>query len=227
LEMDRTYDQYQIKVGSKTILNFNYIIVDKNSGLAAIVDPAWERERITNTFSALDAKPDKILLTHAHHDHVNLVPWLVEACGSQVYMSAKEIAFYGFKCKNLYALEDGEQLTCGQTQITGLLTPGHTAGSMCYLLSESLFTGDTLFIEGCGMCNTFGGSPEQMFASIQQLKKTIEPQVRIYPGHSFGKDPGYTMGDLLQQNVYLQIENKEHFIQFRMRENQQHLFDFK
>ena len=225
--MNRTYDLYQLKVGSATILNFNYIIIDKSSGQATIVDPAWDSERITRTFSELNAKPDKILLTHAHYDHINLVSWLVEQFDSQVYMSAREIDFYGFKCKNLHALEDAEQLTSGQTQITCLLTPGHTAGSMCYLLSESLFTGDTLFIEGCGMCNTFGGSPTQMFASIQQLKRTIGPQVCIYPGHSFGKDPGYTMSDLFQQNIYLQIENEEHFIQFRMREGQKYLFDFK
>lgn len=225
--MDRTYDVYQLKVGSATILNFNYIIVDKSSGQAAIVDPAWDSACITRTFSELAAKPDRILLTHAHHDHVNLVPYLVEQFDSQVYMSAREIDFYGFRCKNLHALEDTEKITCGQTQITCLLTPGHTTGSMCYLLSDSLFTGDTLFIEGCGMCNIFGGSPAQMFESMQKLKKTIEPQICIYPGHSFGKDPGYTMSDLLQQNIYLQIENKEHFIQFRMRENQTHLFDFK
>ncbi|WP_268964163.1 MBL fold metallo-hydrolase, partial [Paenibacillus sinensis] len=78
----------------------------------------------------------------------------------------------------------------GDTQITCILTPGHTYGSACYLTSDHLFTGDTVFIEGCGLCDTVGGDPEQMFHSIQRIKSAINPMVQIFPGHSYGKNPG-------------------------------------
>lgn len=222
-----TYNLYQLKVRTSAFINFNYIIVDKATGKAAIIDPAWEKERILSLFREISAKPDVILLTHSHHDHINQVDQLVEQFGSRVYMSAKEIDFYHFNCKNLHPTQDGESISLGQTPITCLLTPGHTAGGTCYLIPGSLFTGDTIFIEGCGMCSTPGGSPDQLFESIQRLKQTIGPHVRIYPGHSFGKTPGETMDSLFEENIYFQIESKEHFIQFRMRENQISLFDFK
>lgn len=226
-KMNTTYEIYQFKVGFLNILNFNYIIVDKISGQAAIVDPAWDIELITSTFSGLGVEPDTIFLTHSHYDHVNMVHQLVERFGSQVYMSAKEIDFYNFRSKNLNPVQDFDIINLGETQITCLLTPGHTAGGTCFLLSDSLFTGDTLFIEGCGLCGAEGGSPDQMFESIQKIKRTIEPHVRIYPGHSYGKDPGYPLSYLINNNIYLQLDRKEYFVKFRMRRNQKNLFDFK
>lgn len=226
-EIDKTYQIYQLKVGSSKILNYTYILVDKISGQAAIVDPAWDLEGITNIFRELGSEPGIILLTHSHNDHVNLVDQLIDQFNSQVYMSAKEIDFYDFRCKNLHSIHNNDIINLGKTPITCLVTPGHTAGGICYLLADSLFTGDTIFIEGCGICTTVGGSPEQMFESIQSIKKVVEPHVRIYPGHSFGKKPGYSIDYLQKYNIYFQIESKEHFIKFRMRKNQKNLFNFK
>jgi glyoxylase-like metal-dependent hydrolase (beta-lactamase superfamily II) len=206
------------------MLNFNYIIVDKKSHRAAIVDPAWDREQILSIFNKLGVKPDCILLTHSHIDHVHMVPFLVEQFDAQVYMSAKEIDFYHFKSRNLHSFQDFEDIMLGETRITCLLTPGHTAGGTCFLLADSLFTGDTIFTEGCGICTTLGGSPEQMFESIQKVKRLVEPHICIYPGHSYGKEPGQSMESLLRNNIYFQFEKKEHFIQFRMRKNQKNVF---
>lgn len=225
--MNTTYEVYQFKVGFLNMLNFNYIIVDKTSGQTAIVDPAWDLELIIDTFSRLGVEPDKILLTHSHLDHVNMVRPLVDRFGSQVYMSAKEIDFYNFQCKNLNPVHDFDIINLGQTPICCILTPGHTAGGTCFLLSDSLFTGDTVFIEGCGVCSTIGGSADLMFESIQKIKKNVEPHIRIYPGHSFGKNPGYPLSYLLKNNIYFVIDVKEHFIKFRMRKNQKNLFNFK
>ncbi|WP_438358042.1 MBL fold metallo-hydrolase [Brevibacillus dissolubilis] len=225
--MHTGYDLYQIKVASANIRNFNYIVVDQATGQTAIVDPAWDLELITGTFRALGVKPDVILLTHSHDDHVNMAAPLVELYGSQVYMSAKEIDTYQFRCPNLNPVEDLDAIQLGETGITCLVTPGHTVGGTCYLLSESLFTGDTIFIEGCGICTTVGGSPYEMFESIQRVKRTVEPHVRVYPGHSFGKEPGQPLSYLLRNNIYFHIERIEHFIKFRMRGNQKGLFDFK
>lgn len=221
-----TYEVYQLKVGHPYLYNFSYIIVDSSSRRAAIVDPAWDQDLITQTIKQLGVKLETILLTHSHIDHVNLTQTLVQRFCCQVYMSAQEIEYYHFQSDNLCPIQDFEKIALGATQITCLLTPGHTAGGTCFLLSDSLFTGDTVFIEGCGVCNMAGGSADQMFESIQKLKQIVKPFVRIYPGHSYGKSPGYPLSFLLENNIYFQFDKRNHFIQFRMRKNQKGILNF-
>jgi glyoxylase-like metal-dependent hydrolase (beta-lactamase superfamily II) len=152
-----TYEVYQLEVGYPYLYNFNYIIVDSLSRHAAVVDPAWDQDLIMQTIRQLDVKLEAILLTHSHIDHVHLARPLVQRFSCQVYMSAQEIEYYNFQSGNLCPVQDFEKIALGTTQIICLLTPGHTAGSTCFLLSNSLFTGDTVFIEGCGICNMPGG----------------------------------------------------------------------
>nr|WP_156130425.1 MBL fold metallo-hydrolase [Paenibacillus durus] len=207
--------------------NFTYIIIDKVTRNALIVDPAWELTKIVDKLNQLDAVLQGILLTHSHFDHVNLVAPLEALFNPYVYMSKAEIDYYGFRCNNLQAINDLDKISVGETMVTCMHTPGHTAGGMSYLLQDSIFTGDTIFIEGCGICNSWGGSPEQMFESIQRVKSSVSPHVRVYPGHSYGKAPGHTLQYLMRENIYFQIDNKENFIGWRMRKNQTGLFDFK
>jgi hydroxyacylglutathione hydrolase len=225
--MNQTYSIYQLKVRFLNFINYTYIIIDKKTKQTAIIDPAWELYKIESLLQRLNIKPTMMLLTHSHFDHVNLVGPLLKRYCPQVFMSSAEINFFGFKCRNLNSLGHHDLIMLGETQISCLLTPGHTIGSSCYLLQDSLFTGDTIFIEGCGICNTVSGNPKKMFESIQEIKVDVNPDVKIYPGHSYGKDPGYPLKHLLKENIYFQIESIEHFVSFRMRQNQKGLFNFK
>jgi glyoxylase-like metal-dependent hydrolase (beta-lactamase superfamily II) len=135
-------------------------------------------------------------------------------------MSSFEIEDYGFRCKNLMKVYDKEVLRFGETAVFCMWTPGHTSGSMCFFLKESVFTGDTLFIEGCGGCHFKGGSAEHMYDSIQRIKSYASPDMRVYPGHSFGEPPGLTIAELYERNIYVQLESRKHFVDFRMRPNQ-------
>nr|WP_092069014.1 MBL fold metallo-hydrolase [Dendrosporobacter quercicolus]NSL47312.1 MBL fold metallo-hydrolase [Dendrosporobacter quercicolus DSM 1736]SDL84789.1 Glyoxylase, beta-lactamase superfamily II [Dendrosporobacter quercicolus] len=218
---------YQLYLQSLSFKNYCYIIVDTATNLTAIIDPAWELDTIELALNKLNAKLVMILLTHSHPDHVDLVHPLLEKYQTQVVMSAKEINFYGFSCKNLTPIENNDFLKLGNTMIKCLLTPGHTAGSVCFLVSDSyLFTGDTIFIEGCGICNTDGGNAEEMYHSIQMIKKTVPPDILVYPAHSYGKKPGYPLSYLFKENIYFQINKLEHFIAFRMRKNQPNPLQF-
>jgi glyoxylase-like metal-dependent hydrolase (beta-lactamase superfamily II) len=142
-------------------------------------------------------------------------------------MSKTEIDYYQFNCDNLHGLQHLDRIDIGKMKITCLQTPGHSAGGMCFYLPSSLFTGDTVFIEGCGACHFKGGSAEQMFESIQLIKNALPDSTRIYPGHSYGLLPGHTIGELMEKNIYFQLNQKEQFVNFRMRGNQKRLFDFK
>lgn len=225
--MDHTYEVHQIKTYHQMWSNYCYIIADRSKKSAIAVDPSWEIDKITDKLHELDVDLSAILLTHSHYDHVNLAEPLQQIYHSDIYMSSAEIDFYQFRCRNLIALEDGQTFAAGGFVIRSILTPGHTAGGMCYLLSDHLFTGDTVFTEGCGICEDRGSSAEDMFHSIQRIKASIPPHVRVYPGHSFGEKPGQKMESLLKNNIYFQIEKKEHFVNFRNRKNQKGLFHFK
>ncbi len=224
---EKSYSIHQLKLSFSFIINYTYIIVDISTREAAIVDPAWDIETIDETLRITGARPTTILLTHSHFDHVNMIGPLIRKFDSQTYMSLKEIEFYKFQCKNLNPIQHHDIIQVGKTKITALLTPGHTAGSTSFLLSNSLFTGDFIFIEGCGICNTEGGCPEKMFDSIQMIKETVASDVCVYPGHSYGRNPGFPIGYLMEKNIYFSISEKKLFINFRMRRNQTNIFDFK
>lgn len=224
--MNLTYEVHKLIVKFTFFKNFTYLVVDFKSKEAAIIDPAWELNLLLNKIKKLNANLKHILLTHSHFDHTNLVKPLLKRFNPQVFMHEKEINRYRFRCNNLQSIDHLDKIKFGNTTITSLFTPGHTAGGTCFLLKGSLFTGDTIFTEGCGICYGKGSSPKAMFRSLQMIKSIVSKDVRIYPAHSFGKAPGQSFGKILKENIYLQFNNKADFIAFRMRENQKGFFNF-
>lgn len=222
-----SYQIHQLKVSFANFINYSYIIVDSATQKAALVDPAWDYFKIDSIITRYHLQLTSILLTHSHFDHVNLVRPFVHQYNAQVFMSAKEIDYYKFRCPNLNQLQNSEIIQIGETSVVGLETPGHTAGGMCLLLSASLFSGDTIFIEGCGICRTVGGDPQKMYNSLQFIKKNVDRDTKIYPGHSFGKKPGFSLESIIKENIYFQIESVEQFVAFRMRSRQSNPFAFK
>lgn len=215
--MAATYELYTLRLQSEPFINYTYLIVDSRTREAAVIDPAWELEPIRRLIAGTGAELTTILLTHSHHDHTNLAQPLVSLYGSDVYMSRDEAAYYSFRCDRLSTFGDGGLIRIGDTAVTCVLTPGHSYGGACFLVDGGLFTGDTLFIEGCGICTTAGGDPGAMFDSVQRIKSIVQPDTRIYPGHSFGMAPGCTIAQVQECNIYYQIEKKEAFVSFRMR----------
>jgi probable polyketide biosynthesis zinc-dependent hydrolase baeB len=207
-------------------INYSYTIVDEENGKAVLIDPAWERNKIVEFLQINGLDLEAILLTHSHYDHVNLVNDLTYIYQCNVYISKIESEFFGYRSPNLNLLNDLDIITVGNIHILAILTPGHTVGSMCYLTNHTLFTGDTIFNEGCGMCFGQGADPKSMFQTIQRLKSEIPDSVMVYAGHCFSREVGELFGFLKQNNVYFLIENEKEFIDFRMRSGQKHLFSF-
>ena len=92
---------------------------------------------------------------------------------------------------------------------------------MCYLIGNNLFSDDTLFFEGCGLCPDVDSSHD-MFESLQQITNTVKPNTRIFPGHKYVKDPGQEFSSVYQNNIYLQFSNKHDFASYRLRKGQDH-----
>ena len=209
------------------IINYTYLLYDPVSRECAAVDPAWDISEFQADIQQLGLHLKYILLTHSHYDHINKANIMTEIYSAKTVVSEAEGKYYSFYPSNCMYATDLDQFWLGELPVICLLTPGHTAGSMCYLCEDMLFTGDTLFTEGCGYCKGVGADSHQMYHSLQKLKKTIAPNTIILPGHKFKMDIGKTFAELENVNIYLQIENEMQFSGFRDRSGQKGLFDFK
>lgn len=218
---------YPLRVGNqRSFINYTYLLVDQRTNEAVIIDPGWEFDTITASLFAAGAVLKGVLLTHHHADHTQLASDFARVFNVPVWISEIERDHYSFTCRNLRTVRPDGLFSVGNFEIFPHHTPGHTKGSLCFQLGNCLFTGDTLFIEGCGICLSEGGALE-MFNSLQKLKASINPSVLIYPGHSYGITPGVTFTYLLTQNIYFHFKKGSDFVAFRLRKNQKGLFNFK
>lgn len=217
---------YPLRVGEGIFINYTYLLTDETTKEAIIIDPGWEFETVKRCLYETKCDLKAILLTHHHADHTGLASRFANQFSIPVLMGAVEMDYYNFRCLNLISFPPDRMFYIGGFEIFPHLTPGHTKGSICFQIANYLFTGDTLFVEGCGICTGEHGAKE-MFDSLQRLKSDIGRDVIIYPGHSFGITPGVTFSYLLTQNIYCHFNEASTFVAFRLRKNQKGLFNFK
>ena len=210
-----------MKMSYLFMINYNYLVVDGISNKSVIIDPAWDMEKIDQALATTRTSLSGILLTHSHPDHIHLAKPLAEKYHCPIWMSNEEIAASGFNAPQLIGI-DMRPWSVGQIYIQPIFTPGHTPGGTCYLIGDNLFTGDTLFAEGCGMCPDTQAAYD-MFASLEHLKRRVKPETHIFPGHNYGKPPGQKFSLLLNDNMYLQFKNENDFAAYRLRNEQNKL----
>lgn len=214
-----------IQTGWDRFINYCYLLVDDDAGEAALVDPAWEFTKIDDVVAAQNVRLRYVLVTHSHFDHTNLARRFAERHTVPVVLSEAEHQASGFGQPQDRFVADGERLPLGDTGIRCLVTPGHTIGSTCYLWQGNLFTGDTLFPDGCGICES-DAAAGRLFDSVRRILSVVHPGTRMYSGHCFNVANGITFERAMKTNIYLQIESKEAFCGFRMRRGQKNLFSF-
>ncbi len=206
--------------------NYVYVGIDTSTRKAFLVDPVWELDKIEQCCRQEKVILDKIFLTHSHIDHVQLADTFARKYDIPVFMSEQEIAFSKYSCYNLHSFVDNDTITVGNIVVQCFVTPGHTVGGACFLTGKHIFTGDTLFIEGCGFCQFHGGSATQMYNSVQRLKE-LPDDTKVYPAHQYNEAPGVTMKFVKNNNIYMSLDDREEFIKFRNRKNITGLFSFK
>lgn len=217
---------YVFRMSFNSIINYSYIIQFKGTNEVIMIDPSWKVDVVKDFLRAHNFEVEGILLTHSHFDHTNLADELSRFYNCSVYITAVEAQTYNFFCNNIIHIHTEEELTIGSFLVKPVFSPGHTKGSCCYLIDHSFFSGDTLFIEGCGVCTGHGADPKEMYFSLQKIKSILCANHKIYPGHRFKKDVGLLFSEVIKNNIYLQIEDLKYFVDFRMRPNQPRLFNF-
>ena len=201
------------------MLNIIYLVWYKKTKEAALVDPAWNLNPVLNFIKENNLNLKKILLTHSHHDHVNAVDKLLHLNDIPIYINKIEANFWGKKYDNLIGLGSEEKINLGKSQLTSIHTPGHTPGSCCYSFDNSLIAGDTLFVFGCGRCDLHGGSPEQMFESLKNLKNNLHKDTIIMPGHNYSIRRQSTLEEEINGNPFFSFNNLKDFVSYRMHDH--------
>ena len=171
----------------------NCYLVDTND-VRIIVDPFDINQRVEDFFDT--DKPKYIFLTHCHFDHILGAKRISEKFGAKIAIGSKDaIGLYdtsfslstlaGFEQEPFYAdilFEDNDVFKVGKTEIKVLHTPGHTAGSVCYLSEDYIFTGDTLFAGTVGRTDLPGGDFPTLKRSLERLK-ALKDDYKLFPGH--------------------------------------------
>lgn len=177
-----------------------YMLIDEKSGEAAIVDPAWYVDEFNSLLDKNNAKLKYILLTHGHFDHIFGVHGLRGATGAKVVIHFKDVEHLIDPKKSLaegnmpepqipvtadMLVKEGDVLTLGEEEIKVMSTPGHTMGSVCYIIEseKTIISGDTLFCMTAGRTDFPDGSDELMISSLKRLI-ALEGDYRVLPGHN-------------------------------------------
>ncbi|MBL8774619.1 MAG: MBL fold metallo-hydrolase [Acidimicrobiales bacterium] len=157
-----------------------FVLRCRETGESVLIDAANEHEKLLELCQALDVR--KVLETHGHWDHIQAVPQVRDA-GYEVGITgpdSAELDAYDF------VLEDESVIEVGRLRLHTVFTPGHTPGSMCFLVEGSpvLFSGDTLFPGGPGNTSYPGGDFEQIIRSIdERLFSPLDADTLVLPGH--------------------------------------------
>lgn len=204
----------QTEVGM--LQNFCELLYCPDTGHAAVVDPAFEVDRLLRLAGDNKLIITTVLVTHTHHDHIEGVAEMVAATGARVYVHANEVHKVQPLAKDIALVTDRMDIAIGGRGVRALETFGHTPGGVCFLADGFVVAGDVLFVGGCGRTDFPGGSTEGLWQSLNRLMALPEETV-VYPGHNYGSTVTSTMGREILENPYLRSADFEAFRQLRQR----------
>jgi len=183
---DTDFEIHKVVVGPMD--NNVFVLRCRHTGDALLIDAANEHERLLDLAKALGVR--RVVETHGHWDHVQAIPEMRDA-GYSVSVTTEDA---GMLPSYDEIIGDDEVIAVGDLRLRTIHTPGHTPGSICFLIENKpvLFSGDTLFPGGPGATSFEGGDFPTIIRSLEdRLFSPLAPDTIVLPGH--GDDT--TIGD--------------------------------
>lgn len=210
---------------ARQMVNFVYLVGDRETGEAVVIDPAYDVDGLLDLLAADDMRLVGALATHYHPDHVGGdmmgysiqgVAALLERTAVPIHVQADEAVWVqrvtGAADKDLVQHQSGDVVQVGEIPIELIHTPGHTPGSQCFLVDNRLVAGDTLFLEGCGRTDLPGGDPAALYESLTQKLAKVPDDATLFPGHLYSMDPSASMGDTRAHNFVFRPRTQREFL---------------
>ncbi len=181
-----------------------YLLYDPTTKDAALFDVGGSINKLMSIIKKENLQVKYLFCTHLHFDHVMGIEEIKEELSeAKLAFHKKELdvlknmgrfaRIFEFKPSSIGELEipieDGQKFNVGNIELTAMLSPGHTPGSICFYFDKNLLSGDVLFYRGVGRTDFFGGSFEVLEESIKNLFK-LPDDTKVYPGHGDFTDIG-------------------------------------
>lgn len=190
-----------------------YVAADENTKNAVLFDAPTNPEKILGYLDENGLTLKYILLTHAHFDHIMAVDGIKKATGAKLVLHRDEVKYLNDGVLNLavtvpveipklkedIVVSDGDEIVMDSFDIKVIHTPGHTEGSVCYLMGDILISGDTLFNRSVGRADFPLGNFENEIKSIKEKLMPLDDGIKVFPGHGFSTDIGHER----KENPYL------------------------
>lgn len=202
---------------ARQMVNFVYLIGDREKGEAVVVDPAYDVDALVDLVESDGMRLTGALATHYHADHVGGsfleseiegIGRLLERVSIPIHVHDDEKPWVargtGVAESELVGHRSGDKVIVGDIEIELIHTPGHTPGSQCFFVADRLVSGDTLFLDGCGRTDLPGSDPALMYESLTQRLAKIPDRAVLYPGHLYSELPSAPMGETRERNFVLQ-----------------------
>lgn len=181
----------------------SYIVSDRDSGRAVLIDPVLEQiERDLKLVGEMGIDLAYVLETHVHADHITAASTLRDRTSAKIAYGAANAV----EGADIF-LREGDEIRIGRTVLRAVPTPGHTNGCTSYVLDGAVFTGDALFIRGCGRTDFQGGSPETLFDSVRNKLFSLPDDTIVYPGHDYKGMVCSMIGEEKKHNPRLKMAN--------------------
>jgi glyoxylase-like metal-dependent hydrolase (beta-lactamase superfamily II) len=209
---------------ARQMVNFVYLLGDRSTGDAVVVDPAYGVGDLVDQLAEDDMRLAGVLVTHWHPDHVGGdlmghgiegLSELLERKEVPVHVQADE-APWVTRATGVSDLlvhhQSGDVVDVGDLGVTLMHTPGHTPGSQCFMVENRLVAGDTLFLEGCGRTDLPGGDSEAMYESLTQRLAKVPDDTILFPGHLYSAEPSAPMGEVRRLNYVFRPQTPEQWL---------------
>lgn len=210
---------------ARQMVNFVYLVGDRETGEAVVIDPAYDIDGLLDLLAADDMRLVGALATHYHPDHVggDMMGYAIEGVGNllertsvPVHVQSDEAPWVlrvtGAAATDLVEHQSGDVVRVGEIPIELIHTPGHTPGSQCFLVDNRLVAGDTLFLEGCGRTDLPGGDPAALYESLTQKLAKVPDDATLFPGHLYSVEPSASMGDTRSHNFVFRPRDQREFL---------------